>query len=145
MSSVAYVTEASGWAEELITNASRRPGDFDNAMAAVARRLRIPYSKLWALRYRPPKTIDAFIYDTLHDAVHPECRRLRSAASFARTRDADIEKYRSTIEYLASFDTSHPLSDTQFHRTSAPLGREATSQVGRSRGAVDENPENDRR
>lgn len=56
------VDQAKGWAETLIHHESRRPGDFNNAMRRIGRHIGVPYSVLWALRYRRPKNISASIF-----------------------------------------------------------------------------------
>ena len=61
--------EAEGW------------GDAGNAMGRVARRVGVPLSKLWALKYRPPKQIASHILRQI-EAAHAAAqeRELRKLA-----------------------------------------------------------------
>lgn len=63
-----YLEQASEWADKLIKNETRRPGDYDNAMQRIARETGVPYRTLWALRYRKPKDVTASVYFALLEA-----------------------------------------------------------------------------
>lgn len=54
---VAYVDQAAEMAKTLVHREVRGPGDLDNAMRRVERKYGVPYSTLWALRYRKPNDI----------------------------------------------------------------------------------------
>lgn len=55
--------------DELLRFESRGPGDTANAMRRIATRAAIPFGKLWALRYRPPKEIASHVLARI-EAAH---------------------------------------------------------------------------
>lgn len=57
LASVDPVDQAHEWSDEMVRRDLRGPGDVDNAMRRVARRIGVAYSLLWNLRYRKPKDI----------------------------------------------------------------------------------------
>lgn len=67
--SSADVSQARTWADDLIRWEATGWGDAGNAMRRVATRARVPFSKLWALKYRPPKEIASHVLSRL-EAVH---------------------------------------------------------------------------
>lgn len=75
MNPVECVESATKWADSLVRFEARGPGDLDNAMRRVERRHGVPYSALWALRYRKPKDVMASIYFRLRDAFEAERER----------------------------------------------------------------------
>lgn len=56
------VDQASSWADEMVMRDLRGPGDLDNALHRVGRRIGVGYRLLWNLRYRRPKDINATAY-----------------------------------------------------------------------------------
>lgn len=75
MSAVEYVSQASEWANDLVRNEMRGPGDLDRAMRRVERKSGVPYAKLWALRYRKPKDILLSTFFALREAYVAERER----------------------------------------------------------------------
>ncbi len=69
------VTEARGWALELVRREARGTGDTANAMRRVGHRYGIDYAVLWSLRYRPPKNMVVSVYERLRAAYLAECDR----------------------------------------------------------------------
>lgn len=67
-SDVACGNDAKEWANKLILGESRGPGDMENAMRRLEARYGIPFSTLWALRYRPAKDPKASVYLRLQGA-----------------------------------------------------------------------------
>ena len=67
--SSADVSRAQTWADDLIRWEATGWGDAGNAMRRVATRARVPFSKLWALKYRPPKEIASHVLSRL-EAIH---------------------------------------------------------------------------
>lgn len=63
--SSADVSRAQTWADDLIRWEATGWGDAGNAMRRVATRARVPFSKLWALKYRPPKEIASHVLSRL--------------------------------------------------------------------------------
>ncbi|WP_345820159.1 hypothetical protein ABC766_29570 [Methylobacterium fujisawaense] len=61
--------------DELLRFETRGPGDTANAMRRIATRAAIPFGKLWALRYRPPKEIASHILARIEAAHAAECER----------------------------------------------------------------------
>ncbi|MGN8092840.1 hypothetical protein [Methylobacterium sp. 22177] len=61
--------------DELLRFEVRGPGDTANAMRRIATRAAIPFGKLWALRYRPPKEIASHILSRIEAAHAAECER----------------------------------------------------------------------
>lgn len=73
----AYVNEARGWADFLVRQEFRGPGDtLDAAMARCERKHRIARSVLWGLRYRPPKDMMVSLYMGLRSAYEAELGKL---------------------------------------------------------------------
>lgn len=66
------VSEAREWAKWLVQRETRGPGDLENAMRRLEARYGVPFSTLWALRYRPPKDIFVGVYEALRDAYLAE-------------------------------------------------------------------------
>ncbi|MBA9063099.1 hypothetical protein GGQ91_002487 [Methylobacterium fujisawaense] len=60
--------------DELLRFESRGPGDTANAMRRIATRAAIPFGKLWALRYRPPKEIASHVLARI-EAAHAAAKR----------------------------------------------------------------------
>ena len=75
MSAVSFVDDARDRARWLVDHESRGSGDTRNAMERIARRYRIPFSQLWALRYREPKDILVTTYFAILAAHEAECER----------------------------------------------------------------------
>lgn len=70
-----FIEEASTWADTLVHNESRGPGDYVNARRRLANKLKIPHGKLWDLKYRSPASICVSIYFALRNAYQAECER----------------------------------------------------------------------
>lgn len=77
MDSAGLVDQAAEWSNALVQREARGPGDLPNAMERIERRYGVPYSAMWALRYRRPKDILASVYFRLHAAYQAECERQR--------------------------------------------------------------------
>lgn len=75
MSSSAFVEEAGRWARDLVRAESRFPGDYGPAMRRVASRVGVPFSFLWNLHYRPPKSLDVEKYSALGEFYGEQQRR----------------------------------------------------------------------
>jgi hypothetical protein len=73
--SEAAVNDAREWANKLVINESRGPGDLDNAIRRISQRYGIDYWEIWGLRYRPPKRIFLDLYVRLQGAYRAECER----------------------------------------------------------------------
>lgn len=72
MSASAFIDQSRAMARDIVNADVRGPGDLENAMRRVESSFGIPFSALWALRYRPPKDIGVSIYARLqaaHEAV----------------------------------------------------------------------------
>lgn len=70
------VSQAQMWADGLLGAFHRGPGDtVESAMHRAARRAGIPYSALFALRYRKPRDVMASVYFRLQAAYEDECQR----------------------------------------------------------------------
>jgi hypothetical protein len=66
---------AQEWAKAIVQRESRGPGDLENAMRRIERRYGVPYSVLWACRYRPPKDMQVSVWLKLQAAYVAECER----------------------------------------------------------------------
>jgi hypothetical protein len=62
-------------ASRMVVREASGPGDIDNAMRRIEARYGVPYSLLWALRYRPPKDILLSPYRLLCAAYEAEVER----------------------------------------------------------------------
>ena len=71
----ALVDQAKSWADGLVKQESRGPGDLARAMRRVAGRHGLTYSILWGLRYRPPKDVPASVFIALREAYLAACER----------------------------------------------------------------------
>ena len=69
------VSDAQGWANELVRRESRGSGDSENAMRRLEARYGIPWRTFWTLRYRPPRDVMHSIYVRLGRAYQAECER----------------------------------------------------------------------
>lgn len=83
-----FVEEAALWARKLVCAEARGPGDYGNAMRRVARKIRVPWTALFNLHYRPPKHLAVEIYVALGEAANEQRNRYRDerARTVARTR-----------------------------------------------------------
>jgi hypothetical protein len=63
-----FVDEAAAWAHWLISDECQKAGAYLDAMRRVAEIFSIPYGTLWALKYRPPKSIGAEDYFAIMSA-----------------------------------------------------------------------------
>lgn len=72
---ICVVSDAQGWANELVRRESRGSGDSENAMRRLGARYGIPWRTFWTLRYRPPKDVMHSIYLRLGAAYQAECER----------------------------------------------------------------------
>lgn len=75
MSAESFVADARKWAERLVMNEYRGPGQMDRAMDRVSQKTGIDRNVLWGLRYRPPKDILASVYFQLKTAYEAEVHR----------------------------------------------------------------------
>lgn len=71
------VSAAGDLAEGITQMRCRRPGDLVNAMRSVEAEYGVPYSVLWALRYRRDRVKDvaASVFFKLRSAYEAECTR----------------------------------------------------------------------
>lgn len=77
----ADVSRAQTWADDLVRWEAKGWGDAGNAMKRVAARAKVPFSKVWALKYRPPKEIASHVLSRLEAAHAAEReRQLRKLA-----------------------------------------------------------------
>lgn len=72
MSDAAYVDQAAEWAKRLTHKESRGPGDMENAWQRLEARYGVPWRTFWALRYRKPSSVTAYIYNQLRSAYEAE-------------------------------------------------------------------------
>jgi hypothetical protein len=70
-----YVEQARGWASQLVRSEIVGPGDLENAMRRIEAKYGVPYSTLWALRYRKPKDMLVTAWFGLKAAYEAECQR----------------------------------------------------------------------
>lgn len=79
MSSAVFISHAADLSRRMVAREARGPGDVDNAMRRLEARYGIPYSVLWALRFRKPKTLDVGVFARIIGAHDAECdRQLRA-------------------------------------------------------------------
>jgi hypothetical protein len=73
----AYLDRAANWADLMVKRESRGSGDIDNARHRVAQRHGVPYSTLFALKWRKPKCPQRIrgIYEQMREAYLNECKR----------------------------------------------------------------------
>lgn len=71
----ADLSRAQFYADDLLRWETRGPGDTANAMRRVAQRAALPLSKLWSLRYRPPKAVASHVLAALAAAHAAEKER----------------------------------------------------------------------
>lgn len=69
------VEQARTWAEFLVQNETRCPGDIEGAMRRLETRYAVSWRTFWALRYRPPSEVFASVYMRLQEAYRAECER----------------------------------------------------------------------
>lgn len=72
-----YVEEAASKASWMVRREVRGPGDLLPAMNRIEQRYGVPYSVLWALRYRKPKDILVSVYARISAAYEAERERQR--------------------------------------------------------------------
>lgn len=77
VSATNFVEEASEKASWLVRREVRGPGDLLPAMTRIESRYGIPYSVLWALRYRKPRDLLVSTYARIIAAYDAECERQR--------------------------------------------------------------------
>lgn len=75
MNGSVVVAQAQRIARDLVATESRGPGDTENAMRRLEARYGLPFSTLWALRYRSPKDLLASTWENLKRAHEAECER----------------------------------------------------------------------
>lgn len=75
------IDRARQWSDDLVRWEATGWGDSKNAMRRISTRTGIPFGKLWALRYRPPKEIASHVLSRLQ-AAHAAAqeRELRKLA-----------------------------------------------------------------
>ncbi|MBY0250178.1 MAG: hypothetical protein K2X54_02140 [Methylobacterium organophilum] len=82
--------------DELLRFETRGPGDTANAMRRIATRAAVPFGKLWALRYRPPKEIASHIL-------------ARIEAAHAAEKERQLRRLAHDVEITASIaGAAHP-------------------------------------
>lgn len=104
MTGSAYVERAAGWSHSLTLIFSRGPGDYDNAMRRMSDALGLRYRSIWALRYRPPKTLAAETYEPLRLA-HDIALREADLAAYYTDVTSRIARLKAAVrEELANQD-----------------------------------------
>ena len=63
-----FVGEAAAWAHRLTLDECQKAGEYLDAMRRVAEIFSIPYGTLWALKYRPTKSIGVEDYFAIMSA-----------------------------------------------------------------------------
>ena len=71
----ADVMRGQALSNDLLRWEARGPGDTANAMRRIAARAAVPFGKLWALRYRPPKEIASHVLARIEAAHSAERER----------------------------------------------------------------------
>ncbi|WP_449411435.1 hypothetical protein [Methylobacterium komagatae] len=71
----ADVMRGQSLSNDLLRWETRGPGDTANAMRRIASRAAVPFGKLWALRYRPPKEIASHVLARIEAAHAAERER----------------------------------------------------------------------
>ena len=104
-----FVDRSKAWALALVRAESRGPGDMGEAMRRVARRIRIPFGRIWALHYRPPKDVPVSIYQSLALAYIAMCeeqvRHLRHEIEVTRAiAGADCSAVRAAETLVDTHD-----------------------------------------
>lgn len=84
MSSAVFIDHAAELSRRMVARDARGPGDIDNAMRRLEARYGIPYSVLWALRFRKPKTLDVGVFARILGAHEAECDRQQRAIEHER-------------------------------------------------------------
>lgn len=72
MSDAVYVDQAAEWAKRLTHKEARGPGDMENAWQRLESRYGVPWRVFWALRYRKPSSVSAYIFNQLRAAYEAE-------------------------------------------------------------------------
>jgi hypothetical protein len=67
-----FVEEAATWAHQLTMDECQKAGEYVATMRRVAENFSIPYGTLWALKYRPPKSIGVEDYFAILSAYAAE-------------------------------------------------------------------------
>lgn len=75
--STALLIQSRERAAYIVNRESRGPGDLDNAMRRLETKRGVPYTVLWAFRYRPPKDILVSIYLKIECAFNEVCEEER--------------------------------------------------------------------
>ena len=78
MNAISYqsgIAEASAWADRMVHDEARGPGDMVNAMHRLEARYGIPWRVFWGLRYRKPADVMVGVYRQLQAAYTNECER----------------------------------------------------------------------
>lgn len=81
------VNIARGYADRMVEREKAEAGDIESAMRRIETATGFPFSVLWGLRYRPPKTIDRDVFKHLRRAYLKVCAR--QIASLMREMEAD--------------------------------------------------------
>lgn len=105
MSGVAFVDDAATKARDLVNRETRGPGDLDNAMRRIERKYGVPYSVLWALRYRKPKDLLISAYLRVVEAYEAQreeqMRRFEHERSITQAKGRVAEGLVSAADALA--------------------------------------------
>lgn len=99
-----YLIEARGWADFLVRQEFRGPGDtVDAAMARCERKHKIDHSLLWGLRYRVPKDLFVSAYMRLRHAYEIEKQRMdaRLLAELVRAENEGLNAANSAAYRMA--------------------------------------------
>lgn len=78
------VEVAAFWVNSMVQREAKCSGDTINAMRRISNRHCVPYSLLWALKYRPPKDLYVSAFEKLEAAYDKELRSAVSALDHER-------------------------------------------------------------
>jgi hypothetical protein len=86
MNSAVFVDQARSHLKELVRVESRGWGDAENAMRRIAKREELSFSALWALTYKPPKSVCASVFYKL--TLAREAMRVQQLERYRSDRDS---------------------------------------------------------
>lgn len=109
-----YVDCARAWADALVWNECRGPGEIASARARVAVRYGIPARLLKDLKYRPPKRIAVEIFERLRVAYLTQ-----------------VERQVSRFERELADASTHGAADTSLIRAASFVARAASRKAKR--------------
>lgn len=78
MSPIALTADARLKFRALVKDEAQGPGDWLNAVRRLAHHYGVPYAKLWAVLYKPPKDISASVYLAITEAYDRQERHFHN-------------------------------------------------------------------